>query len=71
MEPVQAQLPTSFYYIIGVLVVANLGTIVSMVYAIVKAVWFFSKMDSRIDTAKDMAIRSHKRLDKLEERLQD
>ncbi len=54
-----AQIPTHWYVIAGGLVLANLGTIVSVVYGIGKLIWFISKLDSRVeslekDTAKDI-----------------
>lgn len=43
-----AQIPTSFYVIVGGLVLANLGTVVTIFYGIGKVIWFLAKMDSRI-----------------------
>jgi hypothetical protein len=44
-----AQIPTSFYVIVGGLVLANLGTVVTIFYGIGKVVWFISKLDSRVE----------------------
>lgn len=54
-----AQVPSSFYVIVGGLVLANLGTVVTIFYGIGKVVWFISKLDSRVatlekDTAQDI-----------------
>jgi len=51
-----AQIPTSFYVIVGGLVLANLGTVVTIFYGIGKVVWFISKLDSRVESLeKDMS----------------
>ena len=51
-----AQIPSSFYVIVGGLVLANLGTVVTIFYGIGKVVWFISKLDSRVEfLEKDMA----------------
>jgi hypothetical protein len=66
-----AQVPTNFYVIVGGLVLANLGTMVTIFYGIGKLVWFIAKLDSRVsslenDMSKDIdaaheAIRDLKR----------
>lgn len=51
-----AQIPTSFYVIVGGLVLANLGTVVTIFYGIGKVVWFVSKLDSRVEVLeKDLS----------------
>lgn len=53
MEPVaitSAQIPSSFYVILGTLVIANLGTVVTIFYGIGRVVWFLAKMDSRLSS---------------------
>lgn len=54
-----AQIPSSFYVIVGGLILFNLGTIVTIFYGVGKVVWWLSKLDSRVealekDTAKDI-----------------
>lgn len=54
-----AQIPTNFYVIVGGLVFANLGTMVTIFYGIGKVVWFIAKLESRVetlekDTSKDL-----------------
>lgn len=44
-----AQVPTSFYVITGGLVLANLGTVVTVFYGIGRLVWFIAKLDSRVE----------------------
>jgi hypothetical protein len=61
------ELPSSFYYIVGFLVVTNLSAIGALLMVGFKSVWFISKMHSGIDEAKSMAVRAHKRIDKLED----
>lgn len=45
-----AQIPTSFYVIVGGLFLANIGTVVSIFYGIGKVVWFIAKLDARVGT---------------------
>lgn len=69
MEPTNIQamnIPPSFYYVAGVLIVTNVGTIISLFYAALKSAWWLSKLDSRVADAKQSAIRAHKRIDDME-----
>lgn len=63
------ELPSSFYYIVGFLVVTNLSAIGGLVMIGFKTVWFASKMHSSVEDSKAMAVRAHKRIDKIEEKL--
>lgn len=56
---------TPFYYVAGFLILSNFGLICSGIYFGGKIVWWFSKLDSRVETAKNTAIRAHKRIDQL------
>lgn len=47
-ESVIAQIPTSFYVVAGGLVLANLGTVVTILYGIGKLIWFIAKLESRV-----------------------
>ena len=58
------EIPTSAYVLVGSLLVANLGVVVSMLTFIFKAGMFVSDTKSGIKDAKDTAIRAHKRIDK-------
>lgn len=58
-------IPDSFKYLIGALLLANLGTIGSILVFGGKAVWWISKLDARVDDAKETAIRAHKRIDSI------
>ena len=44
-----SELPSTFYWTIGVLVVFNLGTIATVITAIVKLTWFLSRLDNRVE----------------------
>jgi hypothetical protein len=46
------QIPSSVYVIIGTLILANLGTVVSVFYGIGKLVWWLSKLDSRLGSVE-------------------
>jgi hypothetical protein len=62
------EIPHSLYYLIGTLVVANLATIGSVIFTALKAAWWLSKLDSRVDEARRVADLAHKRIDKREDR---
>jgi hypothetical protein len=44
------EIPSSFYVIVGSLIVANIGTVVSIFYGIGKLVWWASSVEHRIKT---------------------
>ena len=46
------EIPPTVYVIIGTLIVANLGTVVTVVYGVGKLVWWMSKLDSRIQAVE-------------------
>lgn len=51
-----AQIPSSFYVVIGGLVLANLGTVVSVLYGVGRAVWWASHVEARLTAVeKDMS----------------
>lgn len=60
------ELPSQFYYIVGFLIITNVGAIGSLLMIGFKSVWWASKIDSAINEAKASAIRAHKRIDKIE-----
>lgn len=60
-------IPSEVYYVIGALVVMNFGTFVTIVFAAIKVVWWAAKADSRINEAKAMSVRAHKRIDEIKE----
>jgi hypothetical protein len=43
-----SQIPSSAYVIIGTLIVANVGTVVSVLYGIGRVIWFIAKLESRV-----------------------
>ena len=59
------EIPSSFYYLIGSLIIANIGAIGSMAVVAFRATWWLSKLDSRVSEAKATAVRAHKRIDKV------
>lgn len=59
-------LPPSVYYIAGAVILTNVGTIVTLLYAALKAAWWMSKLDSRVSEAKAIGVRAHKRIDTME-----
>lgn len=59
------EIPHSFYYLIGSLIIANLATIGSMLMVAFRATWWLSKLDSRVSDAKETAVRAHKRIDNV------
>lgn len=43
------EIPNSFYVIAGTLIVANLGTIFSLIYGVGRLVWFIAQLESRVE----------------------
>lgn len=43
------EVPSSLYYLVGTLIVANIGTIGSVLLFGAKAIWWISKLESRVD----------------------
>lgn len=43
------QIPTSLYVLVGGLVLANFGTVITVIYGIGKVVWFIAKLESRVE----------------------
>ena len=39
---------TKFYWAAGALIVMNFGTIISILYSVLRATWWISKLDSRV-----------------------
>lgn len=60
------EIPSSFYYLVGSLIVANIGAIGTLALVAFRATWWLSKLDSRVDEAKSAAVRAHKRIDLIE-----
>lgn len=59
------EIPTSFYIIVGGLVVANLGTVISIIYGIGRLVWYLAKLDSRVSVAEDEIKETNERIREL------
>lgn len=52
-------IPNSFYIVVGGLVLANLGTVVTIIYGIGRMVWFLAQLEARVsslekETSKDI-----------------
>lgn len=46
-----SDLPSQFYWIVGVLFVFNIGTVISVLVGAGRIVWFISKLDSNVKEA--------------------
>ncbi len=64
-------LPHSAYFVIGVLVLMNLGAIGSMIWATGRIIWYFAKQDSKLNDVKGLGVRAHKRIDLLDRRVDE
>jgi len=53
------ELPQSFYYITGFLILSNIGSIGTLLMIGFRAVWFVSKLESKVTAA-------HERIDRIE-----
>ena len=60
------ELPSSFYYVVGLLLVTNLSAIGGFVTLALKTVWWASKIDSQVAETRAMTVRAHKRIDTIE-----
>ena len=66
-----AQIPAIFYYVVGILILSNLGAIVSLLVFIFKAGMFVAQTKAGIKDAKDCAVRAHTSIDKIEAKLSE
>lgn len=66
---VQAQIPTSVYIMVGTLIVANIGTVLTVLTFIFKGGMFVAETRAGIKDAKEAAVRAHKRVDVVEKKL--
>jgi hypothetical protein len=64
----KVQLPNEIYYIAGVIILTNVGTLVTLFFAAFRSVWWLSKLDSRVAETKAMAVRAHKRIDQMDQK---
>ena len=46
----------SIYYLVGFLIIANLGTIWSILYFGGKSIWFFSALKSQVDKHEEQIL---------------
>lgn len=60
------EIPSSFYYLIGFLILTNLGSVASLLWFGIKAVWWVSKLESKVDMTHEDVDRAHERLDRME-----
>lgn len=63
--PAGVNIPTSFYIMVGALVIANIGTLGAFVTFIFKAGMFVATTKAGIKDAKETAVRAHLRIDDL------
>ena len=64
-----AELPSSAYYVAGALILTNISSFVSVLVLMFKVGIFVAETKLGIKDAKDAANRSHKRIDKVEEKV--
>lgn len=60
------EIPTSFYALIGFLLITNFATLGSLIVFIYKVGKFVSTTEHGIEKAQEAAIRAHKRIDRME-----
>lgn len=60
------------YYVAGILILTNIGTIISVLYFSFKGIWWLSKLESTANSAKELAeeakqltIKAHGRIDSM------
>jgi len=64
------EVPSAFYYLTGTLILTNIGTVGAILVFAGKAVWYLSRLDSRVEKAQETANRAHQRVDKVSDRLE-
>ena len=73
MEQHAMELPSSIYYLVGMIVVSNLGVLITIIVAVLKGSFWLgktlTKLDAKADKASDSAIRAHKRIDVVEKEI--
>ena len=65
------EIPASFYAVVGVLVVGQFATLITLLTFIFKAGMFVRETQLGVKEAKESAIRAHKRIEKIEDRLSE
>jgi fructose-specific phosphotransferase system IIC component len=63
---VTAQIPQSVYILVGTLIIANIGTVITVLTFIFKGGMFVAETRSGVKDAKETGVRAHKRIDVLE-----
>jgi len=66
VKVIAAQIPNSVYIVVGTLVVANLGVILTVLTFIFKGGMFVAETRGGIKDAKETGVRAHKRIDVIE-----
>ncbi len=66
MTDLPLQIPTGVYVAAGAIVIANIGTILTILVFIFKGGMFVAETRAGIKDAKSTAVRAHKRIDILE-----
>lgn len=59
-------MPKELYWIIGVLVLFNSGTIFTVLVASGKGIWWASKVDSKVEAAHNRLDSHHKAIERVE-----
>lgn len=62
----EAQIPTSFYTLLGVAIVGNLSVVVGFITFMFKVGMFVKGTEMGIKDAKETAVRAHQRIDVIE-----
>lgn len=60
------EIPSSVYAIFGVLVLSNLGVIITLLTWLFRAGAFVKETEFKIKDAKDCAVRAHLRVDQIQ-----
>lgn len=60
------EIPQSVYILVGTLIIANIGTVITVLTFIFKGGMFVAETRTGIRDAKETSVRAHKRIDVLE-----
>jgi hypothetical protein len=64
-----SELPPQFYYIVGSLILTNLGAIGTLMVVGAKSIWWVSKLDSKVTRGHERQDNFDRRLERVEERI--
>lgn len=63
------QMPTSIYLVIGILVIFNMGTIITVLVGAGKGLWWLSKLEERVKKTEKDVDHAHVKIRNVEQNI--